>query len=213
LNIPEAKGAPHNPSDEELLERMLGGCEESFTALYRRRQANIYRFALQMGGSGSLAEEITQEVFMLLMNQGHRYEASRGPLLSYLYGIARNLVWRALERDRAHVPLEDEDGAAAGLGAEALIVSNHPLVDLTRNERIESVRLAVLALPAHYREVVVLCDLHEMSYANAAGALGVAVGTVRSRLHRAHGLLLEKLKAGGHTEAASPRLQSARCCV
>jgi len=51
-------------------------------------------------------------------------------------------------------------------------------------------------LPANFREVVVLCDLHEMSYADAAAALDCAVGTVRSRLHRARGMLLEKMKAG-----------------
>ena len=55
---------------------------------------------------------------------------------------------------------------------------------------------AVLALPANFREVVVLCDLHEMKYEDAARVLGCAVGTVRSRLHRARGMLLEKWKAG-----------------
>ena len=69
------------------------------------------------------------------------------------------------------------------------------LGDLTRGETIESVRRAVLALPTAFREVVVLCDLHEMSYAEAAAALGCAVGTVRSRLHRARGMLLERMKA------------------
>jgi RNA polymerase sigma-70 factor (ECF subfamily) len=53
----------------------------------------------------------------------------------------------------------------------------------------------VLALPPNFREVVVLCDLHEMSYVDAAAALGCALGTVRSRLHRARGMLLDKLKA------------------
>jgi len=69
------------------------------------------------------------------------------------------------------------------------------LGDLTRGEAIESVRQAVLALPTNFREVVVLCDLHEMSYVDAAAVLGCALGTVRSRLHRARGMLLEKLKA------------------
>jgi RNA polymerase sigma-70 factor (ECF subfamily) len=59
----------------------------------------------------------------------------------------------------------------------------------------------VLALPAHYREVVVLCELHEMSYAEAATTLGCAVGTVRSRLHRARGLLVERLREVREREA------------
>ena len=70
------------------------------------------------------------------------------------------------------------------------------LAELTRNERIESLRRAVLALPPAYREVVVLCDLHERDYAEAAAALGCAIGTVRSRLHRARALLMEKMRAG-----------------
>ena len=68
------------------------------------------------------------------------------------------------------------------------------MADVTRKETIDSVRKAVLSLPEHYREVVVLCDLQEMDYAEAAAALGCAVGTVRSRLHRARAMLLEKLR-------------------
>jgi RNA polymerase sigma factor (sigma-70 family) len=126
--------------------------------------------------------------------------------------IARNFVLRALEKDRLQVPLEHDD-ESDGPMPDALIVSTDPLGDLTRNERIESVRLAVLALPPHYREVVVLCDFHEMSYAEAATTLDIAVGTVRSRLHRGHGLLVEKLRASGFTESATSRTHSVRCYV
>jgi RNA polymerase sigma-70 factor (ECF subfamily) len=76
---------------------------------------------------------------------------------------------------------------------------------------IASVRQAVLALPPHYREVVVLCDLHEMSYADAAEALGCAVGTVRSRLHRARALLVEKLRA--HQISGASQAGAANCFV
>jgi RNA polymerase sigma-70 factor (ECF subfamily) len=213
LGISKERASRNSPSDEQLLKGMLDGSAEAFTTLYRRRQASIYRFALQMSGSNSIAEEVTQEVFVLLMNQGDRYEPKRGPLLSYLFGIARNFVLRTLEKDRWQIPLEDEATQAGGPVLDALIVSSNPLGDLTRNERIESVRLAVLGLPSHYREVVVLCDFHELSYVDAAAALGIAVGTVRSRLHRAHRLLLEKLKAVGFTDSGLPRTQSARCCV
>jgi len=205
--------APANSTDEQLLQRMLAGSEEAFTLLYRRRQGNLYRFALQMSGSRSVAEEVTQEVFMLLMSQGHRYEPTRGSLVSYLYGIARNFVLRSLEKDRLYVSLEAEGDDTDGSIAETLALPGDPLGDLTRFERIESLRLAVLALPPHYREVVVLCDFHEISYADAAAALDVALGTIRSRLHRAHLLLIERLKANGFTDSARTRPQSARCSV
>jgi len=213
MDTVEARTGLNNPSDEQLLQRMLAGSEEAFTSLYRKRQGNIYRFAQQMSGSRSVAEEVTQEVFMFLMSQGHRYESARGSLLSYLYGIARNFVLRTLEKDRLHVPLEENEDETNNSAVDALVVPGDPLSDLTRSERIESVRLAVLALPKHYREVVVLCDFHEMCYADAAAALELPVGTIRSRLHRAHGLLVERLKANGFTDSAASSIQSMRCCV
>ena len=66
--------------------------------------------------------------------------------------------------------------------------------DLARRQTVEAVRRAILALPEPYREAVVLCDLHGLSYEEAAEAMGRPVGTVRSRLHRARALLLERLE-------------------
>ena len=182
---------PLDIGDGELLQRALDGDEESFAALYRRRQGPVYRFALQMSGRRTVAEEVTQEVFMAVIHEGGRFDARRGSVLAYLLGIARNQVRRCLERDRFYVPIEDE----TEVESSPWIAREDTLGDLTRGETIESVRQAVLALPANFREVVVLCDLHEMSYMEAAAALDCAVGTVRSRLHRARGMLLEKLKA------------------
>jgi RNA polymerase sigma-70 factor (ECF subfamily) len=101
-------------------------------------------------------------------------------------------VLRCLERERPYAAaLDNVESEQAGT-----LVSAPDLVgDLTRNERIESLRKAVLALPPAYREVVVLCDLNEMDYAQAAVALGCAIGTIRSRLHRARALLMEKMRA------------------
>lgn len=200
------------PSDNELLRLMMAGDEEAFVALYRRRQGGVYRFALQMSGSETMAEDVTQEVFMLLMREGKNYDPERASLAAYLYGIARNFVLRHLQRDRNSVQMFDDAEDSEGQSAQYFVSTNDPLGDLTRNETIETVRQAVLALPAHYREVVVLCDLHEMSYLEAASILGCAVGTVRSRLHRARALLLEKLRATKEADAtSSPRVNTARC--
>jgi RNA polymerase sigma-70 factor (ECF subfamily) len=57
-------------SDSELLRLMLAGDEEALSVLYGRRQGGIYRFALQMSGSKSIAEDVTQEVFLFLMREG-----------------------------------------------------------------------------------------------------------------------------------------------
>jgi RNA polymerase sigma-70 factor (ECF subfamily) len=89
--------------------------------------------------------------------------------------------------------------------------SGGPLEDLSRTEAIETIRRAVLALPERYREVVVLCDLHEMTYVEAAEILGCAIGTVRSRLHRGRALLLEKMRPARDEATASAMLNSTRC--
>ena len=199
------------PSDNELLRLMSAGDESAFVTLYRRRHGGIYRFALQMSGSEAIAEDVVQEVFMVLMNEAKNYDPAKGSLSAYIYGVARNHVLRALSRDRSFVAIGDgyeEDGEAMH---EQLVAQDDPLGDLTRNEMIESVRQAVIALPSHYREVVVLCDLHEMSYIEAAQVLNCAVGTIRSRLHRARSLLIEKLRATREPGAASPMANPARC--
>ncbi|HEY0099860.1 MAG TPA: RNA polymerase sigma factor [Pyrinomonadaceae bacterium] len=198
------KASPEH-SDEELLRLILAGDADAFTALYRRRQAGIYRFALQMCGSEGIAEDVTQEVFMTLVRrEAQIFDASRGTLAAYLYGIARNQVLRRLEKERHFVALVEEtaeDGGAATATQHPATTGHDPLAELTRHELIEAVQQAVLALPAHYREVVVLCELHEMSYAEAAAALNCAVGTVRSRLHRARALLCERLREVQRREA------------
>jgi RNA polymerase sigma-70 factor (ECF subfamily) len=180
-------------SDEELLPLIAAGHVPAFEAIYERRQAGIYRFALRMSGCRSMAEDVTQDVFMALMRDAGQYDSARGSVSAYLYGMARNRVLRLLQRDRAFSANTETSGDDR-LSAEALILRDDPLVLLARSEAIESVRRAVLALPLHYREVVVLCNLQEMSYAEAAQVLGCAVGTVRSRLHRARELLIRKLR-------------------
>ncbi len=189
-------------TDAELLRLMLAGEEEAFTALYRRRQGGVYRFALQMSGSEALAEDVVQETFMVLMRDGGNFDAARGSLAAYLYGIARNHVLRAFDRERALVRFDDETEEGSDSPHENLVARPDPLGDLTRAESVEKLRQAVLALPAHYREVVVLCELHEMSYLEAADTLGCAVGTVRSRLHRARAMLAEKMRGRRESVAA-----------
>jgi RNA polymerase sigma-70 factor (ECF subfamily) len=178
--------------DEQLLRTIVRGDEGAFLTFYRRHQGPVYRFALQMSGQVEIAEEVTQEVFMVVMGSASKYDSKRGSVAAYLYGIARNFVLRRLEQERPYLTtLDDPEGEYSDVAADG----EDTLAELTRNERIESLRRAVLALPPAYREVVVLCDLHELDYAEAAAALDCAIGTVRSRLHRARALLTEKMRA------------------
>lgn len=175
--------SPSSATNEaSLLRRLHDGEDLAFEVLYERYQPRIFRYALRMSASRELADDIVQEVFLGLIRGARGYDASAGPLGSYLYGMARNLLFRHLGA-RPTQELEEES-----------MVSDHdPLEGLARAEQIERVRQALAAMPAHYREAVVLCDMEEMSYSAVAELLGVAVGTIRSRLHRARGLLLERL--------------------
>ena len=197
-------------NDSELLRLMLSGNEEALALLYHRRQGAIYRFALQMSGSKAIAEDVTQEVFLFLMRKGRVFDPSRGALSAFLFGVARNHVLRRLRVEHLLAPLGDEaedDGSFLQPSSDIC-----PLEDLTRAETIESVRKAVLSLPAKYREVVVLCELQDVSYGETAEILGCAIGTVRSRLHRARALLLAKLRPATNVEeAGSATVKSARC--
>jgi RNA polymerase sigma-70 factor, ECF subfamily len=179
-----------DPGDGDLLRGLRAGDEDCFLQLYRRYQGIVFRFVLRMTGSRSAAEDITQEVFMELIRNVGRYDPARGPFRAFLLGVGRNHVLRMFERGRLWIDLDEESlkgSCASGKGVD-------PEGEVERNDRIDRVRKAVLTLPAGYREAVVLCDLSEMNYAEAAEALGCAVGTVRSRLHRGRALLAHKLK-------------------
>lgn len=193
------------PNDEELLRDILQGDERAFTLLYRRRQAGIYRFALQMSGSAAVAEDVLQEVFLALIRGGGGYDARRGSVAAFLYGVARNKVLRCLERQPP--PAEEVAPEETACGTP------DPLDQLARQETIRAVQDAVLGLPAHYREAVVLCDLHELTYEEAAKALGCAVGTVRSRLHRGRQLLAAKLRPAGQPGHAAGGMVLGRSCL
>ena len=179
--------------DDVLLRRAAKGDEEAFTLVYRRHQAALYRFALRMTGSAWAAEEIVQDVFMTLMREPKKFDASRGALGAYLYGITRNRVMKYRERAPREVSLEEkrEDGSDRGMVLQDKFT---PATWAEQTERLEQVRAAVLELPAEFRETVVLCELEERSYEEAARLIGCPIGTIRSRLHRGRALLLAKLE-------------------
>jgi RNA polymerase sigma-70 factor, ECF subfamily len=195
-------------TDEGLLRRVIAGDEDAFTLLYRRRHPAIYRFALHMTGNPSVAEDVTQEVFMTLIRDTKRFDPARGTLGGFLFGIARNHLRKRWEQDRRLVPLGDDSESSGELGANGTesvraVLGNGnghgralptPRDEFAALETVTRVRQAISTLPGNYREVVVLCELEEMSYEEAASALGCPVGTVRSRLHRARAILIEKLR-------------------
>src|SRR5579884_2583642 len=174
-------------SDEQLIRRLLRGNENAFTAIYRKSSGPVYRFALHMTGDPSAAEEITQETFLFLLANAGAFDPGRGSLMCWLLGVARNHSRRALGALNEIEQLDDSPACDPAADSD-------PLGEFTRRELIDAVRRAIGSLPAALREVVILCELQELDYREAAAVLACPVGTVRSRLHRARALLVSKLQ-------------------
>ncbi len=103
---------PASPTDEELLSAALAGDERAFGELYRRWQGPMFRFARQMCGADGGAEDVVQEVFVALIENGQQFDPARGPLAAYLYGVARHQARRRLRTDGRYTALDDERGDA-----------------------------------------------------------------------------------------------------
>jgi RNA polymerase sigma-70 factor (ECF subfamily) len=153
---------------------------ETFHLVYQACHGSIFRFVLAMTGDRLTAAEITQDVFVWLIDHTDRFDPARGDLQSFLLGVARKLLlrrnqaaWRWAELNES-LPQPEPDEPAAD---------------------VEELRRAIAALPQQYREVVVLCDLEDCSYEEAAAALDCAVGTIKSRLNRARQFLARKLES------------------
>lgn len=198
--------------DDVLLRRAGRGDEEAFTLLYRRHQGALYRFALRMSGNAWAAEEIVQDVFMTLMRDPKKYDSARGTLGGFLYGVTRNRVLKHLERSpQREVPLEEKSENGNGSGI-VLLDATTPATQAEKQERAEQVWAAVLDLPTDFREAVVLCELEEWSYEEAAQMIGCPIGTIRSRLHRGRALLMARLEIlrDAPRRAALPRASAAK---
>lgn len=188
-------------TDVELLQRMQRGDGEAFSVLYQRHQPRVFRFATIYSGTEGVAADVTQEVFMQLFDN-HSFDPAQGELRAYLLGMARNLLrrhWRDAQRYEA---LPDEEDGPLG---EALIDRVEPSALVSRVQQYSCLRAAILALPSYYREVMILCELEELDYQEAARILEVPIGTVRSRLNRARKALSLAMGASTAMAAASER--------
>ncbi len=109
------------------------------------------------------------------------------------YGVTRNRILKHLQRLPREVPLNEKDENGAGPGI-ILQDPSTPAIQAEKRERAEQVWAAVLDLPADFREAVVLCELEERSYEEAAQMIACPIGTIRSRLHRGRALLMARLE-------------------
>ena len=179
-------------SDDDLLRRMRAGDAQAFAALYRRHQGPVYRFALLRCGSADTAADAVQETFMSLLSGRLAFDPLRGSLQNFLFGVARLLLLKQEAPRRRESPLldtdDDEDSETAG--EEAC-----PLTRVLASEAAEDVRRALARLAPHYRDAVILYEMHDLSYGEIATICAIDIGTVRSRLARGRAALAKALRA------------------
>jgi RNA polymerase sigma-70 factor (ECF subfamily) len=164
--------------ETRLLAEIAAGVEQAFVDLYRRRQQDVFRFAFAMARSRSFAQDVTQEVFLNVLENAQRFDSAKGSVRAWLFGCARYVVLDRLRIERRWT--DEMPPATAELGADERLCAD---------QRTERLHAALARLPVEYREALVLCELQELSYAEAAAVIGCPIGTVRSRLHRGKALL------------------------
>jgi RNA polymerase sigma-70 factor (ECF subfamily) len=181
-------------SDTELMRLMRNGDKQAFTALYRRHHAALYRYALLRCGSNGIAADVVQDVFLGLMADQYKYDALKGQLRYFLFGVARNVAMKhdsALQKTAGVLSeIDDEEDQVI----EAICEGATPLERLMHDQMAEDLRQAIANLATHYRDVLILYEMHEMSYLEIAEICQINVGTVRSRLSRARLALAERLR-------------------
>ena len=174
--------------DGELVQRAASGDANAFAEIFRRYQHVVHRFARAMTRCPIAAQDVSQDVFVTVLRDLTRYDPSRATFTSYLYGIVRNLSRERIRKERRFSPLE-----VLPPGSTHAIYLDDPCDALEGFELTAQVRQALRKLPRPCREVIVLCDLHGFSYADAAVVAGISTAAVRSRLHRGRRLLRLRL--------------------
>ncbi|HLX78227.1 MAG TPA: RNA polymerase sigma factor [Acidimicrobiales bacterium] len=189
-----------DPDDDwALWTRSRGGDTAAFEELFRRYARTIYNYCFRRTGSWITAEDLLSVVFLEAWKQ-RRKELPPGKVLPWLYGIATNVIRNRQRSERRHaraLSRLSEVLPGTGLAEEA--------AERLEDERVMKQLLEALAvLPQREQDVVVLCGWNELSYEDASVALGIPVGTVRSRLSRARARLRELELDFGHEKGDEP---------
>jgi len=178
-----------------LLKRAAAGHTEAFRVLFERHREAVYRFAWHLSGNSGSAEDVTQECFLRLVRHPQRFDAGRGSLRQYLYGMVRNLVRQHRDAAARELPLEEE--------GEPALPARPPAWSETADVA-RAVHAAVTELPALQREALALFEFEGLSLEETAAVVGADVGTVKSRLYRARERLRRALAPYGK-EKQAPR--------
>ena len=178
----QADPGSNDRADVRLLAEIVAGVEQSFVELYRRRHNDVYRFAFAMAKSRSFAQDVTQEVFLNVLENAGRFDSAKGTVRAWLFGCARHVTLDRLRLERRWT--DDMPADVGTLDSDERLLAD---------QRVERLHAAIARLPVEYREALVLFELQELTYAETATVLDCPIGTVRSRLHRGRVLLATML--------------------
>lgn len=193
-----AVGTPASWDDRELWAAAVDGDAEAFARLFDRYADVVYRYAVVRLRDPIAAEEIVSTVFLEVWKQRHRIDLRDGLLRPWLLGVARNQVNRSWRQQARLVPAPQiEDGATSADHAAAVAAG------VDAQQELERVLDAVSELPDEPRETLILHVWGELSHDQVASELGVSVGTVKSRLHRARSRLASARDAHRGTAAST----------
>lgn len=182
-----APGAAARDDDAALLARVANGDADALALLYRRESGSVYRYALALAGDEAAALDAVQEAFAALLHGAQGFQPGRGSLRAYLAGMARHQLLNQWRDARRHVPLDEADDEVAGPGSDSR------LDDSQQQDRLWA---AIRRLSWPQREALVLVDLQERSYDDAAAIAGISADVLRTRLHRARQRLADLLAVG-----------------
>jgi RNA polymerase sigma factor (sigma-70 family) len=183
-------------SDRELWERAVGGIADGFGLLFERHGRAVYNFAFRRTANWAAAEDAASEVFLVAWRRRREvvFSGESGSVLPWLLGVATNY----LRNDRRRLARASAGLARLDAGETQPDFSAEVVGRLGDEAQMAEVLRVLDALPEHERDVLALCAWSGLDYRDAALALGVPVGTVRSRLSRARAHLRELLDANGH---------------
>jgi RNA polymerase sigma-70 factor (ECF subfamily) len=196
-----AEAGPRTVSfeDSALVERVREGDTQAFGSLVAKYQDRIYNMMLRMCGRAADAEELTQETFLRALERIGQFTGRSG-FYTWLFRVGANLAMshrrRAMRIRFQSLTVGEEYNGTQAESLTAAVASRRdppPRVAAMASESKQRVLEALEGLEDDFRLAVVLCDIEEMNYAQAAEVMNVPVGTVKSRLHRARCLLKEML--------------------
>ena len=182
LRMDQVDPGSNDRADVRLLAEIVAGVEQSFVELYRRRHNDVYRFVFAMAKSRSFAQDVTQEVFLNVLENAARFDSAKGTVRAWLFGCARHVTLDRLRLERRWT--DDMPADVGTLDSDERLLAD---------QRVERLHAAIARLPVEYREALVLFELQELTYAETATVLDCPIGTVRSRLHRGRVLLATML--------------------